>query len=215
MTKKNKTKKNEFYFGGVEFLSISILCLVIAAVFLVISMQSSYTDKYEVMRSGASTLGLNANVEELKAEKNTIYLVELIDRGLMSPMKNPFHDTKYCDTTSSSVTFKGEQPIVTLKCGEYLIDKQNLADKKYNIYRVTEWDTTKNHNDNESRKLFNYKVNGKNGFSSFYEEDMFLYAFNLEHSTKYKKVSKIPEKYHVYSKKFYRHKQKVATINKK
>lgn len=213
MTKK-ETKKGEFYFGSVELLSISLVGLVIAAVMLVISMQSSYADKYQLMIAGVSNLGLSANVDELKEDKDTIYLIELIDRGLMSPMKNPFYDTKYCDTTSSSVTFKEEEPIVTLKCGEYLIDKQDLSDSEFSIYKVTEWSSTKR-NSNESRKLYNYKRSGKNAFTQFYEEDMFLYAFNKENSTKYKKINEIPKKYNVFSKKFYRHKQKVSTIKEK
>ena len=146
-----------------------------------------------------------------------VLLKELVDKEAISPIKNPFHEPKFCDTANSKVRFasNGTDKYVTLKCGEYLIDEQPVSDKKFTIYKVSEWSEKKKHDDDEERVLYNYKKDGKDGFDEFYEANMFLYALNEEYGTFYWDVSVVPAGYGVYSKTFYRTKTKVATVDAK
>ncbi len=215
--KELKKRKKEKGFSAIELLSIALLVLVVAAIFLVIALQSSYNDKYQVFQYSATQFGVNATGFQFQDEKREIFLKELIDNKAISPIKNPFYEPKYCDTANSKVRFdsNGVDKYVTLKCGEYLIEEQSVSDKTFTIYKVTEWKEKKKKDNDEERILFNYIKNGKNAFAESYEENMFLYAFNEENGTTYWDVSMIPQEYGVYQKTFYRSKTKVGTVEAK
>lgn len=217
MNKKKEVekRKKEKGFSASELLTISLVVLVVAAIFLVIAMQSSYDDKYHVFQYSATQFGVNATGFQFEDTKEEIFLKDLIDSEAISPIKNPFHEPKYCDTANSKVRFDNDKKYVTLKCGEYLIEEQSVSDKKFTIYKVTEWKEEKKHDDDQERILYNYIKDGKDGFTEFYEKNMFLYAFNTEHGTDYWSVEGIPTEYGVYTKTFYRSKTKIATVDAK
>ncbi len=214
--KRIKNRKHEKGFGGLELLSVAVVCLIIAAVFLVIALQSSYNDKYQVMQYNATQLAVNATGFQFQSINNEVYLKEMIDFGAMSNVKNPFYDTKYCDTANSKLVFEGDKKYVTLKCGEYVIDNQYVAEKKFTIYKITAWHETKKSGDNQETILYNYKdENGNDVFKESYEKNMFLYAFNLENDYEYNDVEEIPSDFNVYSKTYYRKKTEVAKVDVK
>jgi len=59
------------------------------------------------------------------SDKGTMYLSEMLDLNLISPIKNPFNG-KECDIYESKVDFSEDIKRVTLKCGEYLIDNEKI-----------------------------------------------------------------------------------------
>ena len=215
--KELKKRKKEKGFSAAELLGVALVVLVVAAIFLVIALQTSYDEKYDTFQNSATQFGVQATGFQFQDTKNEIFLKELVDKEAISPVKNPFHEPKFCDTANSKVSFasNGTDKYVTLKCGEYLIDNEPVSAKKFTIYKVSEWSEKKKHDDDEEIVLYNYKKDGKDGFSEFYEANMFLYALNEQYGTFYWDVSVVPAEYGVYSKTFYRTKTKVATVDTK
>ena len=215
--KELKKREKEKGFSAAELLGVALVVLIVAAIFLVIALQTGYDEKYKTFQSSATQFGVNATGFQFQDTKDEIFLKELIDKEAISPIQNPFNNPKFCDTANSKVRFdsNGVDKYVTLKCGDYLIYEQSVSDKKFTIYKTSEWRENKKHDDDEEKVLYNYKKDGKDGFDEFYEANMFLYALNEENGTSYWDVSVVPEEYGVYSKKFYRTKTKLATVEAK
>ncbi len=215
--KELKKRKKEKGFSAAELLGVALVVLVVAAIFLIIALQTSYDEQYQTLQNSATQFVIQATGFQFQDTKSEIFLKELIDKEAISPIKNPFHNPKFCDTANSKVRFasNGVDKYVTLKCGEYLIEDQSAADKTFTIYKTSEWSEKKKNDDDEEIVLYNYKKDGKDGFSDFYEANMFLYALNEEYGTSYWDISVVPATYGVYSKTFYRTKTKVATVDTK
>ena len=79
---------------------------------------------------------LTMSIEKLAS---VVYLYELIDDGLVSEVKNNFSGDEFCDYYESKVEFEDDKKLVTLKCGSYLIYRQDITEKDYSIYRVNNW----------------------------------------------------------------------------
>lgn len=207
--------KNNKGFGSKEMLSISTICLILSMILLIISIQSNYEEKYKIMEYNARMFGLGATVYENKEKNSPVYMIELLDNNLFSNIKNPFGGDEYCSSTESKVEYDNEKKYITLRCGNYVIDHQYIADKEYKIYRVGQWKEKKIVKNAQRIEAYNYKVNGDDAFDEVYDKDMFLYAFNKKTSQNYEKVEQIPRKYGVYTKTFYRTKKLVQLIDGK
>lgn len=206
--------KNNKGFGSREILTVSTVCLILAAILLVIAIKSSYGEKYSVMEYNARVFGLNATTYLMENNNDSVSMMELLDHGLFTQVKNPFGGEKYCDTAESRVEYIDEKKYVTLKCGPYLIDHQYIAEESYQIYKVGEW-TEKKMSDAQSRVFYNYKMNGSDGFDAYYDQAMFLYAFNKKMNQNYEDVRDIPSRYQVYSKTLYRSKKLIEVVDNK
>ena len=203
-------KKNKKGFGAYEMLTVCVMLLIIVVVSLAYVFKTDYNEKYKVMQYNARMLGLSvANLALSNEMKEVYYLDELIDEGVYSEIKNPFQGPKYCDTMESKVEILDNKKYVTLKCGNYLIAKEDFLLKKYKIYQVSDWSTKKRKQDNENRKFYNYMEKQQEAFSSYLEHDCFLYEYNKKNGTAYEKVEEIPKEVTVKQKKLYRHKQVV------
>ena len=105
----------------------------------------------------------------------------------------------------SKVVFSGSSKKVTLKCGEYLIYNQDVTDKKYNIYKVSDWSFNKiNGNDVDTVKVYGLMKNGKNLLDGYYEKELFIKLVRDNYGDKYNSLQDIKENYKVDEKTAYR-----------
>ena len=103
-------------FGLYEFFAIIIICLVLTVVLLYAILKLSNKEKYQVFSFNAKVMAMNA-INYNSSDKGTMYLSEMLDLNLISPIKNPFNG-KECDIYESKVDFSEDIKRVTLKCGE-------------------------------------------------------------------------------------------------
>lgn len=136
---------------------------------------------------------------------NLVYLDEVVKEELMDNIKNPFGGGD-CDVTESNVEFVGGDPLTTLKCGNYLIDKQNIKDvNEVKLYKVSDWQEEKLTGDGvEERIFYNCEKDGKNLFDEYLEEGYLVAKINQEFDTAYYFRSNITECDEIVEKTFYR-----------
>ncbi len=205
--------RNNKGFGSREILTVSVVCLVLAAILLTMSIKTSNKEKYKVMEYNARMFGLSATTYQMENNNQAVYMIELLDNELFARVKNPFGGEKYCNVFESFVEYQDEKKYVTLRCGAYLIDHQHIADEKYNIYKVSDWSLQQSEKNAETMIAYNYKIdNDKDGFDTIYNDVMFLYAFNKKMGQDYQKIEDIPAEYHVYSKTLYRTKTLIDVV---
>lgn len=139
---------------------------------------------------------------------NLVYLDEVINEKLIDNIKNPFGGGN-CDATESSVEMVGGDPYTTLKCGDYLIDKQNIKDvKDVKLFKVSKWQEEKIAGDNvEERVLYNCEKDGKNLYDEYLEEGYLVAKINQDFDTNHYFKNTINECDEIVEKTFYRTKE--------
>ncbi len=196
---------NEKGKGTYEFLTVAVTCLILSAILLFIVINNTQKEKYEVFRYNAKTVGINAVNYNNETSEDVVYLYELINSNLVTRIKNNFSGDVYCDMYESKVVFSGSSKKVTLKCGEYLIYNQDVTDKKYNIYKVSDWSFDKINGDNvDTVKVYGLIKNGNNLLDEYYEEELFIKLVKDNYGNKYNSLKDIKENYKVDEKTAYR-----------
>ena len=196
---------NEKGKGTYEFLTVAVTCLILSAILLFIVINNTQKEKYEVFRYNAKTVGINAVNYNNETSEDVVYLYELINSNLVTRIKNNFSGDEYCDMYESKVVFSGSSKKVTLKCGEYLIYNQDVTDKKYNIYKVSDWSFDKINGDNvDTVKVYGLIKNGNNLLDEYYEEELFIKLVKDNYGNKYNSLKDIKENYKVDEKTAYR-----------
>ena len=191
--------------GTYEFLTVAVTCLILSAILLFIVINNTQKEKYEVFKYNAKTVGINAVNYNNETSEDVVYLYELINSNLVTRIKNNFSGDEYCDMYESKVVFSGSSKKVTLKCGEYLIYNQDVTDKKYNIYKVSDWSFNKiNGNDVDTVKVYGLMKNGKNLLDGYYEKELFIKLVRDNYGDKYNSLKDIKENYKVDEKTAYR-----------
>lgn len=200
-----RIKLNEKGKGSYEFLTVVVVCLGLSAIVLAIAIRNSEDEKFQVFRYNAKTVGINAiNYNNVTVE-DTIYLYEMIDKNLVTNIKNNFTGDEFCDPYASKVEFVNDNKLVTLKCGNYLIYQQEITDKEYSIYRVSNWTFDKLEGNNvDTNKVYALILGDKNVFGSYYEEDLFLKLVSSKYGKKYDSLKNIKKDFTVKSKTVYR-----------
>ena len=200
-----KVRFNEKGKGTYEFLTVAVTCLILSAILLFIVINNTQKEKYEVFRYNAKTVGINAVNYNNETSEDVVYLYELINSNLVTRIKNNFSGDEYCDMYESKVVFSGSSKKVTLKCGEYLIYNQDVTDKKYNIYKVSDWSFNKINGDNvDTVKVYGLIKNGNNLLDEYYEEELFIKLVKDNYGNKYNSLKDIKENYKVDEKTAYR-----------
>ena len=200
-----KVRFNEKGKGTYEFLTVAVTCLILSAILLFIVINNTQKEKYEVFKYNAKTVGINAVNYNNETSEDVVYLYELINSNLVTRIKNNFSGDEYCDMYESKVVFSGSSKKVTLKCGEYLIYNQDVTDKKYNIYKVSDWSFNKiNGNDVDTVKVYGLMKNGKNLLDGYYEKELFIKLVRDNYGDKYNSLKDIKENYKVDEKTAYR-----------
>lgn len=191
--------------GTYEFLTVAVTCLILSAILLFIVINNTQKEKYEVFKYNAKTVGINAVNYNNKTSDDVVYLYELINSNLVTRIKNNFSGDEYCDMYESKVVFSGSSKKVTLKCGEYLIYNQDVTDKEYDIYKVSDWSFNKiNGNDVDTVKVYGLMKNGKNLLDGYYEKELFIKLVRDNYGDKYNSLQDIKENYKVDEKTAYR-----------
>ena len=197
-------------FGTYEILTVFVMLLIIVVVLLAGVFKTDYKEKYAVMENNARMFSLTvANLYLEDGTQDVYYLQTIMDKRLLSNIKNPFKGDKYCDAFTSKVQIIDNKKYVTLECGNYLIYQQDSLDKPYSIYQVGSWSSKKPEGKVQETTFYNYQKNNKNGFSEGLEEDIFLYEFNKLNGTNYETIKDVPEKYHISKETMYRYMKKV------
>ena len=200
-----KVRFNEKGKGTYEFLTVAVTCLILSAILLFIVINNNQKEKYQVFRYNAKTVGINAVNYNNETSEDVVYLYELINSNLVTRIKNNFSGDEYCDMYESKVVFSGSSKKVTLKCGEYLIYNQDVTDKKYNIYKVSDWSFNKiNGNDVDTVKVYGLMKNGKNLLDGYYEKELFIKLVRDNYGDKYNSLKDIKKNYKVDEKTAYR-----------
>lgn len=191
--------------GTYEFLTVAVTCLILSTILLFIVINNTQKEKYEVFKYNAKTVGINAVNYNNKTSDDVVYLYELINSNLVTRIKNNFSGDEYCDMYESKVVFSGSSKKVTLKCGEYLIYNQDVTDKEYDIYKVSDWSFNKiNGNDVDTVKVYGLMKNGKNLLDGYYEKELFIKLVRDNYGDKYNSLQDIKENYKVDEKTAYR-----------
>ncbi len=200
-----KIRFNEAGKGTYEFLTVVVTCLILSAILLFIVINNTQKQKYQVFRYNAKTVGINAVNYNNETSEDIVYLYELIDSNLVTKIKNNFSGEDYCDAYESKVVFSDDTKKVTLRCGEYLIYNQDVTDKNYDIYKVSDWSSDNINGDNVDKvKVYGLFKNGKNLLNGYYEEDLFIKLVSDNYGSKYNSLKKIKDKYKVDEKILYR-----------
>lgn len=197
-------------FGTYEILTVFVMLLIIVVVLLAGVFKTDYKEKYAVMENNARMFSLTVtNLYLENGTQDVYYLQEIIDKRLLSNIKNPFKGDKYCDTFTSKVKIVDNKKYVTLECGNYLVYQQDSLDKPYSIYQVGSWSSKKPSGKVQTAIFYNYQKDNKDVFSENLEEDIFLYEFNKLNGTNYEDIQEIPKKYHIFKETMYRYMEKV------
>ena len=200
-----KIRFNKLGKGSYEFLTVAVTCLIVSSIFLFIVINNSQEEKFQVFKYNAKTVGINAVNYNNETSEDVVYLYELINNNLVTKVKNNFSGDEYCDFYESKVTFSNNSKKVTLKCGEYLIYNQDVTDKDYKIYRVSDWSSDKISGDNVDKiKVYGLIKDGKNLFSDYYEKDLFFKLVEENYGSKYNSFDAIEKDYDIDEKTVYR-----------
>ena len=171
--------KNNKGYGKFEVLTVIVLLMGIGSFLAYIILGNSDSQDFGAMRKDASSFSKTVvnNLNSFEKIKNVYYLGEIIDDGLMQTIKNPFGSGD-CDVYESKIDVDGQMKYLTFKCGDYVINKVNTRDNKYDIYKVGVW--TEEAVEGESQMLngFNCDENGKMVFDNYMEEGAFLIALS-------------------------------------
>ena len=191
--------------GSYEFLTVVVVCLILASILLVLAIRNGEKEKREVFRYNAKTIGINAIDYEYRKASSIVYLYELIDDGLVSEVKNNFSGDKFCDYYESKVEFEDDKKLVTLKCGNYLIYRQDITEKDYSIYRVNNWTFDELSGNNiDVKDVYSLTKNGKDLLGGYYEEGLFVKLVMDKYGEEYNSLKDIKKDFDVLEKKAYR-----------
>ena len=193
-------------FGKFEVLTIMVVLLIIFCILSMNLFGGVSKQRIETMKKSATsfTSSVTTNIDTFHNTEK-VYLQEVIDEELISPIKSPVGGGK-CSGADSYVELIDGMPYVTLNCNNVLIEKENFVNKDINVYKVSKWMNKKTKDDMEERILYSCKSNGKEIFDRYYEELYFVYEINKKYGTDYYFASDVKD-CEVVSKTFYRTKE--------
>ena len=188
-----------------EFLTVAVVCLILASIVLGIALNNVRNERFRVFRYNAKIVGINAINYEARNSEDVVYLYELINDNLIKEVKNSFPGDESCDLYASKVEFVDDKKMVTLQCGNYLIYKQDITDKNYDIYKVDDWSfEKKDGKDIDTIDVYSLNKNGKDLLNGFYEEELFVKLVASNYGDDYNSLEQIEKDFDVKSKKAYR-----------
>lgn len=178
--------KNNKGFGKFEVLTMIVVLLCIFAFLAYRFLGGTSLKKLDTMKDSATNLAKTVIVnKESFRNPRQVFLGEVLDEQLLKDIKNPVGEG-VCSHEDSFVQLEDHNNYVTLKCGEYLLDRVDVKNvKTATIYQVTEWSTTKAGDTDEERVFYNCKENGTKVFEKDYEENYFVYQINKKYGTAY------------------------------
>ena len=200
--------KNNKGLGRFETIIVILLLLVIFAFLAKVVLNSVSGKNFTTMRNDAVNFGkaVSANAYFYQnSEKVT--LAEAVAEESLSKIKNPVGEG-YCDETESKVVIHDGKYLVTLRCGDYLIDNESIPTMdKAPIYEVGKWSEEKI-DGADKVTLYNCEKDGKEVYPEYYDALYFIYKVNYDFSVGYMNVDDINQVCKVLKKDVYREKKK-------
>ena len=198
---------------GAAKIEKRVVITVILTVILILGLfftQCLSKIKLQIMKKDAINFSrvVSMNLSSFHNSGN-VYLGEVIDEKLMNKIKNPL-GRGYCSSSESNVEITNNRYYVTLKCGNFLIERADFSTKKdVDIYSLTDWKEERVNETDEIQRFYNCKVDGKEVFEEYYEELYFVYQINKKYKTNYYSIDAVQETCEVINKDYYRTKEKM------
>ena len=162
-------------FGKFESLTMIFVFIVLLAGGLYLIICMSNKTKFEAMnKSSLAFVNSISSSESPFQNYRTYYLTQALDEGVIKKIKSPFSNGE-CDPNESKIDYDSPNYYVTLRCGNYLLKEKKTSDSGYKIYKVGEWNDTKNNKDDQKRIAYSCTDCGVDGY---YEEPVFVYLYN-------------------------------------
>lgn len=163
-------------FSKIEFMTVLGVVAVLIAIGAKMAVDTG--KNYKSFKTLAVSFMNSVAIYKDKYTKdnNVYYLNELIEKGYSDELKNPNKASEYCDKYESfvDITTPNDKKVY-LVCGNYIVEGTQLTG--YKIYEVTDWKEEKDVKDNETIHLYNYKEDGKNVLSEYYQERTFIQKY--------------------------------------
>lgn len=197
-----------------ELLAIIAFVAVIFAFAAYVSFQNGDKRKYEVFAQHARDFATKVTSyrDEYIKYYDEIYLNDLVADNYIKPFKNPFSGGGNCDLYESKVIIvSNSERYVTLRCGDYLIDSQDVSSSNYKVYKISKWQEKMGSSlEAETSKLYNYQKNGKIVLDEYVGAKELVILYNNNEQKNAKTIDDINLKeYNVITKTFYRTKELV------
>lgn len=198
----------------VELLTIIAFVAVVFAFASFVSFKNGDKRKYEVFAQNARDFATKVTSyrDEYVQYYSEIYLDDIVSANYIKPFKNPFSGGGNCDLYESKVVIvSNSERYVTLKCGNYLIDSQNVSSSNYKVYKVSNWQEQMGSAlEAETSKLYNYQKDGKTILDEYVVAKELVALYNDNENKKAKTIDDIDlNEYSVVTKTFYRTKELV------
>ena len=201
--------KNNNGFAKYEVLTVIVLLMLVGTFLLYGVIQQSPKEKIKTLKNDAIKFSnaVSTNNDTFH-NTNLVYLGEVIDEKLLREMKNPVGKGN-CSRSESFVEMVNGSVVVTLRCGNYLVDKATFAGSlNVPVYTVSDWSDKKTSSSNDQETLYNCIDKGKEKYPEYYEELYFVYRINQDYGTEYYYADSIQSsECKVVAKTFYREKK--------
>ncbi|MBR2678208.1 MAG: hypothetical protein IKE63_02205 [Bacilli bacterium] len=199
--------KNNKGLGRFETIIIVLLLLVVFAFLFKVLLDSVSGEDFTAMREDAISFGKTVNTNaNFYHDSSIISLGEAIGEKTIKKIKNPV-GSGYCDETESKAVMDGDKYLITLRCGDYLIEKEPITKiDKAKIYKVSEWQE-KEIEGAEKTTLYNCKDNDKEVYPEYYDEAYFVYKINQDYQEEHYAASDVSTSCTVLTKDVYRTKE--------
>ena len=178
--------KNNKGLGRFETIVITLVLLVIFAFLFKVLLDSVSGKDFSAMRSNAASFGKAVNTNaDFFHNSGKVSLGEAIGEKTINKIKNPV-GKGYCDESESKVVLNEDgKYLVTLRCGEYLIDSEPLTTiESAKIYEIGECQD-KEFEGADKITLYNCDNSGSNLYPDYYDELYFIYKINQDNGTNY------------------------------
>ncbi len=201
--------RNNKGLGRFETIIVILLLLVIFAFLFKVILDGAGQKNFTAMREDAVNFGkavsVNANFFH---DSGKVSLGEAIAEKTIKQIKNPV-GKGYCDETESKVTHDGEKYLVTLRCGDYLIESTALTSlDNAPVYEVGSWKEEKTEGA-DSTTLYNCEDAGKEVYPEYYDELYFVYKINQDYGANIYGASGANQVCKLLQKEVYRDKKKI------
>ena len=169
-------KINKFGFTIKEFMFMLAFIAVLIAIGtkIVLDGTKSYGSFKTLANTFANAVSKYKDQVVLKKEYS---LYEVEEKKFIDEITNPFDKNQLCDKYESFIEMpEVSTKKVTLLCGDYLTEA--LQNEYYNVYEVSEWDSVKQDNYNDSGMVYNFKLNGEMMLKEDVPERTFIQKYN-------------------------------------
>lgn len=201
--------RNNKGLGRFETIIVILLLLVIFAFLFKVVLDGVSGKDFNAMRTDAANFGKAVNTNaDFFHNSGKVSLGEAIGENTIKKIKSPV-GKGYCDESESQAVLEEGKYLVTLRCGDYVIEKEALPTMdKAPVYQVGEWKEEKIEGAEEAT-IYNCEKDGKEVYPEYYHELYFVYKINKDNGTNYYSATDVEKTCKVLKKTVYRDKELV------